>query len=1231
MPKIRLFINRLSEFQKIICIILILGIVLFLSIGIPTLARYKNRSTLTTVSAWDGSIANSYRKGTGTEADPYIISNGSELAYFSTQLSSNNYDNTYFALGNDIVLNNGVFNYDSANGVQYILSNETYYVGSYSNKYYDNVDRNEAEIGTVNTFDPLEGFKGHFDGGSFTIYGLYITAENKADMGLFTDLQGDIHDLYVENSMIYGGIVTAGIASSTNNASISNVLFNGYVIGRSTDLGKSINTVPSASVVNLQNNEATSYIDLTNNIPFVGSEITSTSITGNYVISGATEAQTSVKINGTTVTNGSFEVDLGNSILNSVAVLTSTTSEDEATLTFSNLRYNIVYNYAVSGGVVAKSKNTSMTNTINKAAVYGYSVSGGLVGVTTSLANINQSYNTGNIISGHVSGGLIGTIEKSSNNITVSKSYNKGDMTATDIGGLIGIINNNEGSISLSDVFNTSTTNYSIGTINNTTVNVTNAYFVSGEEAVKNGAINGSFASTSIINLKTKSYDISNLLLDEFVSFDDLATNNQDVWIYEDGALPILFVDDISNPIAIIRAGTHSWNNLSYEISTIRLDSNITFSIEAADSLRPIKEKYYYVSNSMTPLTEQEISAISTWHSYSDIVQISEEGFYVIYVKVVDYDDNVTYMNTDLLVLDKSGSTASISVGDRTWSSLRDNLDYLYIDRPQVATIEASDDLSGIASVKYYITNQILSTGDLNALADNNWTTYASGIPINEVGKYVIYVKVMDKCNYVTYVNSDYIVLNGYTESGLTIGRNPTSYSNADSYITGKSTITLNISYSNTSSELNDYTHNLMSSILLPQGTKITLIDNVTDKVYEYQIIDGADIYNYNNSCDLGDLDCIKEATYPFTLFNEVGTGAVNKPFSEKTYYSNGEVNEDFTIVLDFSNTSMVPNYNNVSLYMELHDLNGKNVRPTLYNTLKVFNIYSSVNGENSNASLYITTNYSGNTISYNSDSLTNVSITSGINYKYVNGLKIIDTSYEDKEIGLSIKLVDSDGNVVDKSYLKNIIFKIGDKEYYPEEDNIVHVNLENGIADITKILTIVTSADNSNLEEGTYYFKIANYVSNDGKYYDELNNTGLSIPVSVSDNNANIKYSFDVTMDDTNRIISKINNEVNVSFSILQKGSLKHPNIKVSLYKKDQLTAYDQDYSIVDLATYVSNSLNSYASNVYYVSTNPSRNTDFALDLVTANFENTGYKFVFELYDGTKKIGTIEKYFIVK
>lgn len=1231
MLKLKTYINKMTLSKKVTYLTLIIAFVLICTIGIPSLARFKNRNTIVTVPVWDGSVASSYHKGTGTENDPYIIANGAELAYFSQQLIDNDYADTYFALSNDIVLNKGIFSYTDDEGIKYTLNDTTYYVANYSNKYYDNSEKTGTEVGTINIFESLNGFKGHFDGNSFTIYGLYVTNEKNREVALFTNLQGSVKDLYVDNAAIYGGIITGGIASTTNGATVTNVLMNGFVVGKTDDVTQTVNIVPIVDTININSNQTVDYMDFTNNIPFVGGEILTTTVTGNYTINGVEEADTTITINGQTVAGGSFEIDLGTSIAEFLRITTITNSENEGTLTFSDLSYNITYKYGVAGGIVALANNTTIENNINKADIRSYSVGGGLIGTATSLIDIKQSYNNGNVNSEAISGGLIGVIERSNQNNFITACYNTGIIAATNFGGLIGVMENNSGTITISNVFDASTTDYSIGTVTDSTVKLNNGYHVNGLTAVNDGTIDGEFVLISNSDLESKDYIINNLLFKEFITFDNLITNSDSVWIFEDSSLPILFIDDIKNPLANIKANVYTWNNFSVNLNPIKLDSNITFHIEAVDVLKPLKEIYYYVSELEQALTKEEVEQISNWNTYNSIVQITEEGTYVIYAKVVDYNDNVAYLNSDLLILDLPGADINVTMDDYVWTDLRDNLNYAYINQPKTITIEANNEISGISSIKYYVADTILSKNNLDALNENNWLTYDDGILIDEFGTYVIYARIIDNYNYSTYINTDYLIYSGYTQNDLIIGRNANSYEGSDPYITDKSTVTINTNYEISNvDELTNTTHNLITTILLPRDTKITLIDNVMNKVYEYLIEDNIDHYNYNASCDLEDIACVKVATYPFTLFKEIG--ADNKAYIENTYYENGTITEDFTVIIDFSNTNISNNYNDVALYLELHDSNGKVVRPTLSNTIKKLNIYSTVNDESSKASLYLSSDYNGNTILLNSDSTTDVNITSKIDYKYINEYKIIDTSYEDKEIGLLMKIVDHNGQIVAREYLKNLAFKIGDDTYYVGKDNMVRISLKNGFADIDTVLTIITSdsADN-NIAAGTYYLKITNYASYDGYYTDELGDMELSVPLEATDERIINEYGFNVTMDEAYRIIDKTNEEVNVTFDISQSGTLMSPNIKVALYKKDSLTAYDQKYSMVNLADYITNSLVRYSGNIYNAINNPNEISTFELNFVTGNFENNGYKLVFYLYDGTKKIGTIEKYFIVK
>ena len=58
-------------------------------------------------NVWDGSVANGFGGGSGTQADPYLIYTGAELAYLASKTNGGTtYSGKYFKLMNDIDLNN---------------------------------------------------------------------------------------------------------------------------------------------------------------------------------------------------------------------------------------------------------------------------------------------------------------------------------------------------------------------------------------------------------------------------------------------------------------------------------------------------------------------------------------------------------------------------------------------------------------------------------------------------------------------------------------------------------------------------------------------------------------------------------------------------------------------------------------------------------------------------------------------------------------------------------------------------------------------------------------------------------------------------------------------------------------------------------------------------------------------------------------------------------------------
>ena len=1189
MLKLSNIIKKLSNISKINYIIILILLILCISFVAPSLARFKNRATIYEATVWDGTVANSYREGSGTKDDPFVISNGSELAFFSEMLKNTDYQDTYFTLGNDIMINDGLFNYDKSSGIEYYLDENNYFVKEYTTNYYDTVNKDNNSVGQINKLEPFNNFKGVFDGNYHTIYGAYLTT-NSDNLALFTNLEGTVSNLYVDNAIIYGGNVTGGIVSNAKDTSISNVIFDGFVIGDSNNLNKNITNSISDKNFSVTSDSKEENIPL--DLPVIEGKIVSKKLTGTAIIDGSGI----IKINGVEV-NGDFEINLND--LNSINI--SYSSDQIASFNLKNLTYNIDSVLSTSAGIVAIGDNVSLTNVVNKGYVYGNSISSGLIGESTDASVVN-SYNSGIIDSTSVVGGIIASARQS-NGITINKSYNSGQLNSQINGGIISVIDSNDSNINIKNSFNSST-GYTIYAINSSNVSLNNVLYV--DLSINSGEISeGTLEKTSLLTIKDKNFLTSNLGFYEYVSNENLLNNKDSVWIYED-EMPILYIDDVSNPIANIHLSNYTWNNFSSDLTPIKFKNQLAFSIEQTNELRPVKEIYYYIYNNNIPLSKEDMESLN-WVKYNDIVEISNEGIYIIYAKIIDTNDNITYINTDLILYDKTGADATISILEKNYNDFRENIDNIYINEESIFTISATDNISGISSIKYYISSELLTKDNLDNLEDSKWLDYTEGAKISTEGKNIIYAKIVDNCGYITYVNSDYINYNGYKIESLKAGQE-TELNIVN--ITSKSSITIRAKFSDDIDYKENYTHNLISNVLLPVNTSITLIDNKKKKVYKYKIATSEDIFNYSNSCS--SLDCEKYATYSFSLFNEVGK-------KEKTNFIedySGKVDEDFTIIVDFSEDNITSNYENVKLSLELEDGNNT-IISTIKNTIKSFNVYT-----NSDASLYINSNYNSS-IEYNSKSTNNIDFNIGVLEKNINNNKIIDTTYENKSLGILIKFVNSEGNIVDKDYLKSMKFSIDGVSYTPESDGIIRINLSDEILATNKTLVVTTSENKLKLPSGSYYLKLSSYISYNGAY-PEIYSSEINIPVNVKSTFIDENYKFKVEM---NNIIKSSDRQIKID--TMYDGNFLKPNIRISLYEKVAPTAYNQEYKLIDLNNYISNNLLKFSNNVYYLDQSTNNINSFLLNI--KDFSEGGYVFVFELYDDNIKVGTIEKKFIVK
>ena len=127
-------------------------------------------------AAWDGTAATGFANGSGTEADPYLISNAKELALLAENVK-NGKDNA-----------------------------STYY------KLTDNIDVSGHDWTAIGgKGGEAAAFRGTFDGNHKVVSGIKINKPDEEYQGLFGISRGTIKNVGIENSSIVGKEYVGGV------------------------------------------------------------------------------------------------------------------------------------------------------------------------------------------------------------------------------------------------------------------------------------------------------------------------------------------------------------------------------------------------------------------------------------------------------------------------------------------------------------------------------------------------------------------------------------------------------------------------------------------------------------------------------------------------------------------------------------------------------------------------------------------------------------------------------------------------------------------------------------------------------------------------------------------------------------------------------------------------------------------------------------------------------------
>nr|WP_244629527.1 MBG domain-containing protein [Martelella limonii] len=287
-------------------------------------------------------------------------------------------------------------------------------------------------------FEPIEPFKGMFDGDGHVISGLTINRPSVSGVGLFggTDINASIRNIGLVDASVTGDSLVGGLVGNGYGA-INNAYIHGSVSGNGAVGG----LVGRQLYSSIRNSHASGYV--TSSGDMVGGlvgNLTSASISGSY----ATAA-----VSGGDQVGGLVGQSLG-SIRNSYATGSVTGASQVGGLAGRySYSSSILNSYATGnvsgtrreiGGLVGSLTNGGIEQSYAMGSVAGRVMVGGLLGLLDG-GTVEQSYATGVISAAGYAGGLVGAVERGS----VAHSHATGRVTTTGnfTGGLVGYATGN--------------------------------------------------------------------------------------------------------------------------------------------------------------------------------------------------------------------------------------------------------------------------------------------------------------------------------------------------------------------------------------------------------------------------------------------------------------------------------------------------------------------------------------------------------------------------------------------------------------------------------------------------------------------------------------------------------------------------------------------------------------------------------------------------------------------
>ena len=628
---------------------------------------------------------------------------------------------------------------------------------------------------------------------------------------------------------------------------------------------------------------------------------------------------------------------------------------------------------------------------------------------------------------------------------------------------------------------------------------------------------------------------------------------------------------------------------------------------------------------------------------YEDIELIATKyattGTYVLDLNGLSYPN----MTINVLGIDVSNLTDRVTLNDPdTISNIASTAEEA--DSRFGLTMTAGNTGWQTKGTTFFLNNQDVQAGfqgKSQYLSDNSTTTpsfsfylaHSKNISSTEdLGTVTIKLEAIFEENNEIKIKNVFVVLKlttnnalqgtDYYEGAITPGKQYKIFPSTTTTITQKSSFSAYYSlylnnYSNTTyydGFVGHYYHTFESSCVLPLNTKITLIDKSGSSIkYYYYIVNEQDVTN-------------SKKIYRFTDFFSMDSEEEHYSADGSYYNSTTDLlYEEYIVQVDFEDSTFEGNLESKNLLVQLRDVYDNTVALTV-NTALYPMLYSVYNDIDVNKRLTLRTDKS---VIYMGSQL-NIDIETQYAFnKNSNSDIVYETTHIEDQLGVRIT-ISSGSDVLTAADLEGIYITYNGLNYFPRSDGSYRIKIADAVSNV--LADMVLNTENGSLDTGTYTIKAQSFGSVDGTYFSsEIASDTKDVQVVSTD------YGFSVTLDDKSVLIDKEtgktkNDNNDLAFTLGYSGGFEHPKIVVSLYRRSYEDIYSYDYNLIDLRSYVTNTLvSTNVQNEYLVTDLLYATQNFTLTLKNTGLTTGTYKIVFTLYDGNNRICDMHKTIIIK